>query len=237
MIQHINIISFLLGILSWLLLGIIAFHVYKRRSEKPKVWKVVLVLLLGLFSFSININEFGTIFRLPILPLGVWILSFLLMRNKNTWRKYRPFAWLGFFANFIFLFISLVQIPIEQLVYPSDNPTTYLANVKNASFMITHPSGKEGLLDKESLIKQLPKIKKRKFISSQWYEETYFSDNPKKKERFPYELISAEPKWGSGLSSVIYIEKDGKGILIETAKKQYYYQFKDSIIKWGGEKQ
>ncbi|MGV3466103.1 MAG: hypothetical protein ACO1OT_12520 [Heyndrickxia sp.] len=237
MIHHFNSINILLGVLSWLLIGLIAIRFYRKHPEKLKAWKVVLVLLLGLFSFTININGFGSIIRLPILPLGVWILYILLLKNKNSWRKYRSFAWIGFFANFVFLFISFVQIPIEHLVYPSDKPTTYLANVNNASLIITHPSGKKGLLNKKSLIKQLPNMQEKKFYSAQWYEETYLSDKSKNKERFPYELIGIDPKWGSGLSSVIYIERNGKGILIGTAKRQYYFHFKDSIIKWEGEKQ
>lgn len=50
-------------------------------------------------------------------------------------------------------------------------------------------------------------------------------------ERFPYILLGASPKWGSGYESTIYIESDGKGMLISTEKEQYYFRSSESILK------
>ncbi|MBS4175108.1 hypothetical protein [Bacillus sp. FJAT-49736] len=231
--QHLNVISSFFLICTWLFIGYIVFRIYRKQLEKPKVWKVILVFLFGLFTFSININGFETLIKLPILPLGVWILYFILRDKNNSWKKYRRYAWFAFFANFIFLLVTLIEIPIQHFVYPPNKPSTYLANVNSATIIMTHPSGKKMRLNRDSLLKQLPTANEHRFFSQEWYDETYIHES--RKERFPYQLIGVKSKWGSGISSDIYIEKNGKGILIDTAKRQYYYRFNESILKQGGQ--
>ncbi|WP_240335224.1 hypothetical protein [Paraliobacillus sediminis] len=122
----ISLIDFLMGLLAWMVIGFIAYRIYKKQAVGLRVWKIVFVILVGLFSFSINWNAFDTLIKIPILPLGVWVLYAVLKRKEGRWQNYRLFAWLGFWSNFIFLISSLISIPIQQVVYPPDQPSTYL---------------------------------------------------------------------------------------------------------------
>ena len=228
----VNAIAILTGILAWSVIGFFAYRIYKKQMVKPKVWKILIVLFVGLFSFSINWAMFDTIFKLPILPLGVWILYFVLKGKEERWQTYRSFAWLGFLANFIFLLLTLVSIPVHHALYPKNEPSTFISNVENASIITIHPSAKERSLNKESLMKQLQALRQETIYSDQWYTETYMNaESTIRNERFPYQLIDTKAKWGSGLNTIIYIEDDGKGILISTPKNQLYFRSEDSVIK------
>ena len=151
----INAVAIVTGILAWGSIIFLAYRVYKKQSVRPKVWKILLVMFVGLFSFSFNWNMFDTMVKFPILPLGVWILYFILKGREERWQTYRSFAWLGFWANFIFLASTLIAIPVHHVVYPKDEPSTYISNVGNASILNIHPSAKDRSLNKESLLKQL----------------------------------------------------------------------------------
>ena len=59
-------------ILAWCVIAFIAYSLYNRQSDKPEIWKVLVVILVGLFSFSFNTEMFGTVIKISILPLGVW---------------------------------------------------------------------------------------------------------------------------------------------------------------------
>jgi hypothetical protein len=75
------------------------------------------------------------------------------------------------------------------------------------------------------------------FYALIWYEETYMNaESTKTKERFPYQLIGTSPEWGSGFLTIIYLEEDGKGILLSTSNKQLYFRSEDSIIEGGEHK-
>lgn len=67
----------------------------------------------------------------------------------------------------------------------------------------------------------------------QWYYEKEFKDEQsiKRNERFPYQLAGTSPKWGSDLRPIIYIEADGKGLLISAPQKQLYFRSKESLLK------
>jgi hypothetical protein len=227
-----NVIEILTGILSWSALGIIAYLVYKKQSKKPKVWIVLIMMFVGIFSFSINWNMFDTMVKFPILPLGVWILYWFFRGKKEQWQIYRSFAWLGFLANFIFLVFTFISIPVHHSIYPKNDPSTYISNVKNASIIPIHPSAMNRSLNKENLRKQLHLLRQETFNSEQWYSEPYL-DKKSKNEQFPYQLTGTASKWGSGLETIVYIENDGKGILVSTPKKQLYFRFQDSIIEGG----
>ena len=112
--MNINIVFLVTGILAWSSIIFLAYRVYKKQSVRPKVWKILLVMFVGLFSFSINWNMFDTMVKFPILPLGVWILYFILKGREERWQTYRSFAWLGFWANFIFLASTLIAIPVPS---------------------------------------------------------------------------------------------------------------------------
>ncbi|MBP1943754.1 hypothetical protein [Cytobacillus luteolus] len=229
-----DIIGFLIGLLAWGTIGYIAYRIYTKQSEKPRLWKIVVVIIVGLFSFSINWTMFDTVLEISILPLGVWILYVGLKGKEGRWQTYRRFAWLGFWANFIFLATALFSMPIYNAIYPDTKASTYISSVKNASIVTIHPSAIEMVLNKETVVNQLDEFERSRILNEVWYEETYINaDSNKRNERFPYLLIDAKPKWGSGTHSTIYIEEDGKGILISTKDKQYYFRANSSVLKGG----
>jgi hypothetical protein len=225
-----NAIAILIGILAWIFIGYFTYRIYQKQMVKPKVWKILIVLLIGLFSFSFNWSMFDTMIKIPILPLGVWILYFALKGKGEKWQTYRSFAWLGFWANFIFLLSTLAVIPVHHAIYHENELSTYISTVENASIIPIHPSAKDFTLNKEKLLKQLHKMKPETIYSNQWYEETYLNpESTNTKERFPYQLIGTSPKWGSGFHTIIYLEEDGRGILLSTSKKQLYFRSEDSL--------
>ena len=79
---NMNVVAIITSILAWGFIIFLAYRVYKKQTGRPKVWRILIVLFIGLFSFSINWNMFETILRLPILPLGVWILYFILEKRR-----------------------------------------------------------------------------------------------------------------------------------------------------------
>lgn len=174
---------------------------------------------------------FDALIKISILPLGVWIL-YLFKGKKEGWKTYRPYAWLGFWANFIFLVTTFIAIPIQHIIYPEKDPTTYISNIKDATLIKIHPSAKNLSISQANFMKQINNFKEEQILSDQWYQDT-FMDSKKKTERFPYQLIGVSPKFGSGLSSIIYIENDRKGILISTSNKQLYFRSDHSLIGGG----
>lgn len=221
-------------ILAWCVIGIIVYRMIKKQPVRPKVWKVCICVLVGIFSFSINLPPiFDTPIKISILPLGVWILYGILKRKEGRWQMYRPFAWLGFFANFIFLAASLLAVSAQNALYPKNELLTYISNVENASIRIIHPSGRESSLEKDHLLKQIHNMSQEEIHGQQWYQEKEIKDeqSTKRNERFPYQLIGTSSKWGSGLKPIIYLEADGKGILVSAPQKQLYFRSKQSLLK------
>lgn len=229
-----NAIEIFTGILGWLIIVFFAYRVYQKQNVKPKVWKIPLLILVGLFSFSISWNMFDTNFQFPILPLGVWILYFVFKGKDERWQTWRSFAWLGFGANFIFIALTLLTLPIHHVIYPKDKLSVYISNVENASIINIHPSAKDRSLNTDSLVKQLETMRQEAIYSDQWYRESYMNTEPNKSnERFPYQLIGTSSKWGSGIHTLVYIEDDGKGILVSTPKKELYFRSTDSLLQGG----
>jgi len=189
-------------------------------------------MIVGLFSFSFNTEMFGTLIKIPILPLGVWGLYVYFRKKNEEWQTYRTFAWFGFAANFIFLIFSLLAVPIFQVMYPGNEPSTYLSDINDASIIPIHPGVKHQGLDKENALATILDFSEEPIQSTDWYYGPNLGEDPTNiQEKFPYQLIGAIPKWGSGLISVVYIEEDGKGLLITTPKEQRYFRFKDSLLE------
>lgn len=219
-------------LVGWVVIGIIASRIYKTQLDKPIVWKVIVVLLIGLFTFSINGVVFKQEIQVSILPLGVWILYWFLRKVETTWETYRPFAWLGFIANYILLILLFIGMLINHLLYPVYNLGTYISNIEEAAIIITHPTAKESSLMKENLLASLDTAKPQDYYSLSWYNESLLGEDSKEvTERFPYMLANTLPKWGSGLRTNIYLEKNGKGILITTQEKQIYFQTKLPLLE------
>lgn len=231
MVNHFDI-HVLISVIGWIAIGLLVLRSYKKKLIKPKVWKVLIVVIMGLLSFSIKWVVFGKIMNVAILPLGVWLLYFFMRKNEEKWQRYRSFAWIGFWGNYIFLSLSLVMIPIHFVLYPPKEPTTYIANVENASVISSHSSVSNVTLNKEMLQDQLNIMKETPIYSDEWY----LAIREQKKERFPYILINTLPKWGSGIATIIYVENDGKGLLITSDKQQQYYRFNQSVLEEGDSK-
>ncbi|MDZ5471559.1 hypothetical protein SM124_07340 [Bacillus sp. 31A1R] len=230
--SHINIPILILSVLAWITMGVLFFQIYKRQIEKPKVWKAILVVIIGIFSFSINWPMLNQVIKIPILPLGVWLLYFIYRKSVDKWLVYRKYAWLGFFSGYLFLATSLLSLPVNHLFYPKDQLETYLANMENAHMIILHPSGVESSLNKEKLEQSIGQMEPSTIYSDEWYSETYMDpDEKNKSERFPYQLVGVNPKIGSGMVSTVYVERDGKGLLISTPNGQQYFRSKMPFLE------
>ena len=231
-LENNNVVEVSMTLLAWCVIAWIAYRLYNRHSDKPKIWKVLVVMLVGLFSFSFNTEIFGTVIKISILPLGVWVIYAYFRKKNEEWQTYRTFAWFGFAANFIFLIFSLIAVPIFLTIYPENEPSTYLSNIDDASIIPIHPGVKDQALDKENALATILDFSEEPIHSNDWYSGANLeTDSTNTEEKFPYQLTGAIPKWGSGLISVIYIEEDGKGLLVSTPKEQRYFRFKDSLIK------
>ena len=233
-LESINIIELITTILAWIVIGWFTYMLYTKQEVRPTIWKVLLIIFMGFFTFSFNWQMFNSYIKIPILPLGVWILYAVFKNKSEKWESYRPFAWLGFFTNFIFLIALLLAIPFNHFIYPESELETYISTIEKATLVTIHPSAKVSSLDKEMLKKQTPFLSEELIQSHEWYNDTEMNKHSKKVvERFPYQLIGFLPKWGSELKTVVYLEKDGKGILISTENKQLYFRSEHSLIKGG----
>lgn len=235
----------MLTIIGWgVLIGAVCY-LYRKQTEKPVLWKMAIIIYIGLFCFNFSFNVSDTPVKIAILPLGVWILILFFGKRKERWKVYRPFAWLGFFGNYIFLIATLLSSLIQSLLYPTDKVETFLAELDDPGILLIHPSGKQAALNKELLIESLPSWKIGKMDTQQWYydsfpeimegelEEEEEQMPHQTTERFPYILLGATPKWGIGYESTIYMEMDGMGMLISTEKGQYYFRSSKSVLKGG----
>jgi cytochrome bd-type quinol oxidase subunit 1 len=140
-----NIVHLAGMLMGWCIVLYFMTHRYKKQNRKPVIWKMIVVVWVGLMAFSLNIPMFGQIAKLAILPLGVWIL-YLILRNRS-WETYRRFAWLGFAANYIFLVMTVLSGAIHQAVYDKNDPTTYFADVRKAEVIGIHPSARAAAFD------------------------------------------------------------------------------------------
>ncbi|WP_157951021.1 hypothetical protein [Peribacillus acanthi] len=202
---------------------------YKKSEVKPELWKMLLVAFIGLFTFNLRVPFGDSIIAVPILPLGVWICYFTISRKNNQirWAKYRQFAWVGFFANFFFLVTTLLGAGLQQLIYPENAIQTYVSDISNVTIINTNSSGERVKLNTESFSAQLSKIKVDNFDVQVWYQNTW---EPGTDELFPYMLHGHLASWGSGINPIIYIERDGKGILVIHKGKQTYFTCNESIL-------
>jgi hypothetical protein len=232
----------MMNIFGWAILIGAVCYLYRRQTEKPVIWKMAIVVYIGLFCFNFQFAIGETPVKIAILPLGVWILILVFGKKKEQWKIYRPYAWLGFFGNFIFLITTLLISPVQNILYPIEKVETFLAELDDPGILLIHPSGKQADLNNEVFIESLSSWDLSKMDSMLWYDESYPEIDEEEleedeqapyqtTERFPYILLGASPKWGSGYESTIYIEKDGKGMLISTEKGQFYFQSSKSIIE------
>ncbi len=60
----------------------------------------------------------------------------------------------------------------------------------------------------------------------------YYVARDQGKEFYPYALLGAEPKWGSGIRYEAYIKSDGLGLIIARGNQYYYYESKTPLLQW-----
>jgi hypothetical protein len=226
-----------LNIITWIVILLAISVIYRKQELKPELWKLLIVVFVGLFSFSINLPFFNQQVKLAILPLGVWILYGLYSRKNEgeSWEKYRKYAWLGFLANYLFLAMSILSILLHAGIYPKNVIGTYISEMNGAHIIKTHPSAANITLDRHLLMSQIDSMEYEPIYSDEWYRETFETsvEENRKDERFPYQLTGINSKWGSGIHSLIHVERDGKGILITTGQEQFYFRSDQSFLKEG----
>lgn len=199
------------------------------KEERPRLWKIIITVWVGLFSFSFHIPFAGELLSLAVLPLGVWLL-FILLKGKERWKAYRKYAWIGFAGNYIFLLTALLAIGLSEVFYPTDKVETFLADIESADILTTHPSGGKVILNKGKLEEELHTFVLARSDVIQWFEEIREQQwaledkrtTERVREKFPYLLTGVKPKTGENI--IVYIEMDGKGLLVTTKNKQYYYR-------------
>lgn len=153
-----------------------------------------------------------------------------LWEKKESWNVYRSYAWLGFWANYVFIVTTLLSILTHNVLYPKDVAETYFGNIENAKIIQSHPTAQKRILDNKTFLNQLQKMEQGKIVSDQWSNDIYLE---KRNELFPYLLIGTKAKWGSGLNTQVYIEENGKGILVTTSKSQHYFRSEVSFLEGG----
>ncbi|WP_096154981.1 hypothetical protein [Bacillus sp. FJAT-45066] len=224
----INVIDTIFTILTWAIIIILFYKIFsKQLEERPKIWFAILATWFGLFSFSINIELLRMPLKLAVLPLGVWIMYWILKR-KGRWDVYKKYAWLGFGANFLFIATVLTSALLHDYIYPKDDVTTFISNIsEDVEIIVIHPSGEMPSLNIKQFTSNLQSMKKTEMYSERWYRSTYINDE--KMERFPYLLTGTLAKSGSGLTPLIFLDADGKGLLISYGTEQVYFQSKEPI--------
>ncbi|MEM5592642.1 hypothetical protein AAHH67_14655 [Niallia circulans] len=76
----------MMTIIGWgILIGAVCY-VYRKQTEKPVIWKMAIILYIGLFCFNFSFMVSETPVKIAILPLGVWILILVLESGKNVGR-------------------------------------------------------------------------------------------------------------------------------------------------------
>ncbi|MCK0473725.1 hypothetical protein [Halalkalibacter sp. APA_J-10(15)] len=226
-----NMIGVASTILAWVILAVLIRGTYNTQNsdERPKLWKIIIAVLIGLFSFSINLTLFSELFSIAILPLGVLIL-YGVLQGKKRWEAYRKYAWIGFFGNYIFLGTAILAILLTGVLYPIDDVKTYLADLSEAELLSIHPSGQEVGMNVTQLEESLFSFEREHLDAVQWYEDIREQKRPSEEyinpesvqEKFPYLLTGVGAQAGKEVR--IYVESDGKGLLITTKDHQYYFR-------------
>lgn len=228
-IAKVDLIEVLFQLITWIVI-IYFFHIiYSNQEEtKPKIWKAVIVTVFGLFSFSIDIVIFQNPVNLAVLPLGVWVMYFIIKGRR--WGVYRKYAWLGFLANFLFLFITITSSFVHDLIFPKDEIQTFIMEVKDdVGIIVVHPSATQPEINKDTFLHNLRSMEDEMMWSDRWYNSTYIERE--RIERFPFLITGTTSKMGSGLTPIILIEADGKGMLITYRSEQIYFRSKEPVVQ------
>lgn len=225
-----NIAEALFGLAGWvLLIGIVIYYERQEKaSERPVLWKALVIAVICLFSFTLNIPMGEYVGKLALLPLGVWIV-YAVTKNKS-WSRYRRYAWIGFWWNYVFLAVGLLGHFAYEGIYPKQSIATYIANAEKARLVAIHPSAPKASLDAAWLEQGLKTLKLQpEYDSISWGYEA----NDTEKERFPYVLLGMESRWGSGINPELYVQRDGKGLLVVWSNRYLYYSAPAPLLLTG----
>jgi len=225
-----NVILIIATVLGWGAVFYLILRQYRGMKEKPVIWKMLFASLVGIFSASGNFIILETPVKIAFLPLGVWLLYFFL--RNGSWNIYRKFAWTGFLSNYIFLGTTLLAVMLHQAVYDQSNPATYLANTEKAQIISIHPSATDVNWDHVLFESRKNTLEmKQSYNALNWYYDSIVKDEVNYgNERFPYALIGTKSSWGSGYDPSVYLEFDGKGILIQTPERHYYFRSEEPLL-------
>ena len=225
----INLVEVVVYSFCWLLIFVIGFKLYKKQEIKPSIWKVFIIYLVGKFAFSFKYQLEQQTINFALIPLGV-IAIYLLFSKRPKFNTYLKFAWFGFFSNYLFLIGTLLIIPLYSFLYDKNDIHTYMSHSENVEILSVHPSADNNIAVRTSIFEQVETAKKQPLMNMEWYYESV-GDDRVEVERFPYLLANVEPKWGSNVTATIYVEKDGKGLLIASPTKHLYYRLDEPILQ------
>ena len=223
-----NLVEVVVYSFCWLIIFVIAFTLYKKQEIKPIIWKAVIVYFVGKFAVMFDYPLEQQAIHFAFIPLGV-IAIFILFSKRPNFNTYLKFAWFGFFSNYLFLIGTLLIIPLDSFLYDKNDIQTYMSHSENIEIWSIHPSANDNITVRASILEQV-KTAKEHPLNTDWYYESV-GDDRVEVERFPYILANVAPKWGSKAKATIYVEKDGKGLLIAAPTKHLYYRLDESILQ------
>ncbi|WP_018934069.1 hypothetical protein [Gracilibacillus lacisalsi] len=219
----IHVVELLSYIPVWLVIVLGAIYFYRKNEEEMAIWKVAILIFVGMFTFDFHWNIENE-WRIPVLPLGVWIVYFFMRKDSERWQRARTFAWWGFLSSYLFILSGLIAILLQSIIYPDDEVQTFLANVENAEVKTIHSSGEYNIsLDPETFSEALDTATRKELDFNQWRDEQ-MNVEQEHTEEFPYLVEGVKAKWGSGYIPVVYVSKDGYHLLISTLEQQYYFE-------------
>lgn len=198
----------------------IAYRIYQKQEIKGSWWKAIILLFVGIFSFSIEFSFFGQMHKFALIPLGVGLFYFWTSKQPTSREKYKSIVWLGFFANYAFFVTSIITVLIIKLLFPSDELTTYVQALDEAEIIITHRGTEDPLQLSDDAYELLKTSTLTEFEPDQWY----FNQLDYTKEQFPYMLYDVTTPAGLPYDVFFFVEEDGQGLLVQTPEQHYYFR-------------
>lgn len=227
---HLNLTSsiFLIFIIMFVLWRIVRVH--QAATEKQNIIKIVIIFLLSsVITGKITQHIYDIPFQIPILPIGVWLIYLAIDKQKN-WPSYRWYAWLGFTLSVLLTISNIIAYPIQKALYPPNEITNFINELDSTTIFTTHLSGADHVILTTNALDIIQNATYEPNDSWGYAEFYYRYDNPKAKERFPYLLQNTKSKFGSGYHPYIFIEQDGRGLLIIDKNVSNYFHLDESIL-------
>ena len=216
---------------------LLAIRIYKREETKGKWWVIIIIFLIGRFSISLDLPLFGHTHNLAIFPLGAG-LFYLFTRTRQQAREiYKPYIWLGFFANYAFFVCGILTIFVTNALFPPGHLSTYIESFEDATILNIHPSAQDKIQLSNNAYELLDKSIQTEVHAHEWYNGQAYNQMAYKEEKFPYMLQNVTATAGLNIDVFYYIEQDGKGLLVQTPDQHYYFRTEDTFIEKDGEQQ